>query len=1257
MAENVLFRWLHISDLHVFDTTEMDLILKSYKVLAKRFQPDFLVVTGDYRHLARKNSTFDTGLRYLNKIVTIFGLEKKNVYLVPGNHDVNHYCRRDKHISAIRAELETNGDAYASKKEKLLKGFRAYKAFVQKFYEDAPLSPDDPRIRRPAETVSLLWKDEKHEGIGVNLILFNTALLSGKESQLDQIGDIRELGRVEVNKTYPTLVLAHHGIQRMPATHQELMTAILDHLHARAYLCGDSHRVGGHNRPRGSDPNKNILQFTCGKSAPEPGDNYSDLTAIGYECRSDGKAYVQVYRYTKTREDGIRSFQDATDLRLPDGSPTYIPMFTPLSSYSSRQEDDLFERVAEDDYDSPWKIVGRKKEIRGLMERLKQDKTKMLWVTGVAGLGKTELCKEVGRRMRKAYNGWSMPYVKLADVNSYASFLTALARALGGRLSDQQDRWENDIRRLLQLHEDNWGLPMPLVLYFDNFEDVVDSEKTDREKIYCLLLELSQRYHLLFSTQKLPNTPRMVDADLVFPLKLLSWEGEGLDNRAFLRLESAKLFRRIWGRKPGNETEWEHFRTLITEIQGHPLAIVLTAHMARNDILGLNYVVDHWPQASQDIPREGERHISLDKSLQLAWNGVKDHPAAVRYWSLQYYSILPIPMYLHSKLEIGFTAGELQEGIRALSQYHLLTKEGSGISMLSPIRKQFPELLADPSALEKGLLIWTKALLTLLEEAEAWGSDRRDAAHLEVLPLMPQLLHVLEKLADLGEAQLPLLRSLAYAAGYYYQYYMPSADTLTKLLSLPVTKTDSSLYAFLHMRSGGLQSRLGEPDKAMELYEQAEALFRKVQDDLGLAYTLRSMGDLQSRLGQPKKAMELYEQAEALYQKEHDDLGLACTLRSMGDLQRRLGQPEKVMELYERAEGLYRKVQDDLGLANALRSMGDLQRLLGQPKKAMKLYEQAEALYRKEQSDLGLANTLQSMGDLQSRLGQPGKAMELYEQAKGLYRKEQHGLGLAYTLRSMGYLQYLLGQPEKAMGLYEQAEGLFRKEQHDLGLANTLQSMGDLQRRLGEPEKAMELYKQAEGLYRKEQDDLGLANTLQSMGDLQRLSGEPEKAMELYEQAEKLYRKEQDDLGLANALQSMGYLQYLLGESEKAMELYEQAEALYKKEQHGLGLANTLRSMGDLQCLLGEPGKAMGLYEQAEGLYRKEQVPMGLVNVLLEQARLHIKKGKKQAAREKAKEALGLSEPMHYSYGINEAKRILKMRRWTLGSARRLLTI
>jgi hypothetical protein len=82
--------------------------------------------------------------------------------------------------------------------------------------------------------------------------------------------------------------------------------------------------------------------------------------------------------------------------------------------------------------------------------------------------------------------------------------------------------------------------------------------------------------------------------------------------------------------------------------------------------------------------------------------------------------------------------------------------------------------------------------------------------------------------------------------------------------------------------------------------------------------------------------------------------------------------------------------------------------------------------------------------------------------------------------------------------------------------------------------------------------------------------------------------------------------------------------------------------MGDLQSPLGQPEKAMELYKQAEGLYRKEQEPMGLANVLLGQAIVHIENDEKQAAREKAEEALGLSEPMHYSTGIDVANLILK---------------
>ena len=47
---NSNYSWLQLSDLHIFDYTDWNIMKEAYKRLAKVVHPDFLVVTGDFRH-------------------------------------------------------------------------------------------------------------------------------------------------------------------------------------------------------------------------------------------------------------------------------------------------------------------------------------------------------------------------------------------------------------------------------------------------------------------------------------------------------------------------------------------------------------------------------------------------------------------------------------------------------------------------------------------------------------------------------------------------------------------------------------------------------------------------------------------------------------------------------------------------------------------------------------------------------------------------------------------------------------------------------------------------------------------------------------------------------------------------------------------------------------------------------------------------------------------------------------------------------
>ena len=1051
MQEETLYSWLHISDLHVFDSSETALIQEEFSTLAKHFHPDFLVVTGDFRHKAHAGSDFTKALGYLNAIVKAFGLEKKHVYLVPGNHDVNNYDFREECISKIREGLKDDSDSYTKyghgKMGDLYQGFSDYIEFVHKFYGDE-LNDDDPRLRSPADVILCTWDDK------VNLVLVNTALISTGESSLAQICDIHSFCNLQIENNLPTLVLGHHGLHRMHDSHKGKMEQKLNYLKACAYLCGDSHKLD-RQKIHSVDHTTFIPQYTCGKSAPETRDTYSDLCAIGYTCKTDGKAYVQVYKYEKnTTGNGAMAFHDTPDFKtglqqncFKMQNPVPFPPCTKAEEKREQKEPTAINYHSS--YNNDWPTFGREKEIKDITNLLSHgDMGKLIWVSGVAGIGKSDLCKAAARKMIGDYPGWDMPYISARDVKGYVPLIGALTKALGISLPEQQDLWYDSILEELRRRKTQWKLsPLP-TLYFDNFEDV----KENLGEVYGLLFAIRDLgYHLLFSSQSNPNDPAITD----IPVKPLPFEGKtDISNEEFLQLESARLFCRLWKKTPEDE-EWKAFRTLIRELQGHPLAIVLSANMARNSVMGLSEVVKGWPTASKQAKSPKDKHSSLEKALRLAWNSFrgKEKEAATLYWALQYYSVLPIPDALLLYLTKACPEEKVKLGINALYRYNLIYGDRKALTMLRPIQQQLPELLKkkgrlDPKngVLKNALCIWAKSLTALLEDTEARGTEQYSKALELVLPLMPQVLHILEKLSQNSQHDSRLL-DLADTARNYYQYYVDSVNTLLRLSGKPIANRYPRFRAFLFERAGMLQSRLGKPEEAGRLYDAAEALYRKGKSDLGLANTLLDKGKLEFRLGKPEEAGRLYDTAEALYRKEKDDLGLANTLRSKGELEFRLGKSEEAGRLYDAAEELYQKIKFDLGLANTLLLKGELEFRLGKPEEAGRLYDEAEELYRKEKSDLSLANTLRYRGDLAVQQGQFLYARECFDKAEPLYRKDPCAFRSAELLLSYSALFLRMGGTESAQEKAQKALELSKRIRYAYGITEAEKLLQEIEHR------------------------------------------------------------------------------------------------------------------------------------------------------------------------------------------------------------------
>ncbi len=284
------FSWIQLSDLHIFDSTDWEQMIQHYENLSRVLSPNFMVVTGDYRHLKYKIG-YEKSLKFLNKIINVFKIDKKDVYLVVGNHDVNNFRRRDELIAAITQVVPDNPDFYTqymgNAEDDLLSAFREYSEFVREFYGN---SINDDRISKPADIIVCKRSE-------ITIIIINSALISNGNNSHKEIVDIKKLSTIRNVDHKPIIVLSHHPIESLFDSHQTRLLTCLRNLNASAFLCGDKHTLKINNLNIINNPNTTFPEIICGKSAIQPGDDYSDLSVIEYRANSDGNVYVQVYQY------------------------------------------------------------------------------------------------------------------------------------------------------------------------------------------------------------------------------------------------------------------------------------------------------------------------------------------------------------------------------------------------------------------------------------------------------------------------------------------------------------------------------------------------------------------------------------------------------------------------------------------------------------------------------------------------------------------------------------------------------------------------------------------------------------------------------------------------------------------------------------------------------------------------------------------------------------------------------------------------
>ncbi len=136
-------------------------------------------------------------------------------------------------------------------------------------------------------------------------------------------------------------------------------------------------------------------------------------------------------------------------------------------------------------------------------------------------------------------------------------------------------------------------------------------------------------------------------------------------------------------------------------------------------------------------------------------------------------------------------------------------------------------------------------------------------------------------------------------------------------------------------------------DDAKRIFTEAVEAARLSKDKPWLAQAYTELGRTERDLRETGAALLHYEEAAAVYRKLDDPLRLAHTVRHVADILRGSGQFEPAGPHYREALEIYRAHPETppLDLANALRGHALLQEEIGEKQEAVALWREARELY------------------------------------------------------------------------------------------------------------------------------------------------------------------------------------------------------------------------------------------------------------------------------------------------------------------------
>lgn len=230
-------RWIHLSDLHLGNDEAVDTILMRKKLpnyIAKLLHNfDYMFCTGDVKEW---NKDFSQVPEYLTLLCKAAGVSLKNLYIVPGNHDVE--IGGDDRAKIIEKITDWKSDKYDSKDgviseadmALLRSGQSAFITFISELL-------GAERAKKYTSPHFIITTEH------LNILHLDSTITYGNEHKRDFVIGTHALVDAldKRDKTKPTIILTHYSFDFLTQSERNEVENILESNYVQLWLAGHEH--------------------------------------------------------------------------------------------------------------------------------------------------------------------------------------------------------------------------------------------------------------------------------------------------------------------------------------------------------------------------------------------------------------------------------------------------------------------------------------------------------------------------------------------------------------------------------------------------------------------------------------------------------------------------------------------------------------------------------------------------------------------------------------------------------------------------------------------------------------------------------------------------------------------------------------------------------------------------------------------------------------------------------------------------------